>query len=208
MKSKTIGIIDYGSSNLLSISQSIKSLGHIPIICQRPEDLHQVTKIIFPGVGAFSQCVSSLSTKGFTQALNDAVIHEGKFILGICLGMQVMAKKGYEGGCYQGLGWFDAEIIKISSEHNLHVPHVGWNEVTYQEECPLFCNLPSGIKDFYFVHSYHMHCKHQVEIAGTFNYGQQITAAVWKENIFGVQFHPEKSQDIGLKLLDNFINLD
>jgi glutamine amidotransferase len=209
MTTKVIGIIDYGSSNLLSVFHSINAVGATPIICQHPEDLYKADKIIFPGVGSFNQCISALSAKGFTQALDELVIKQGKFILGICLGMQVMAKASHEGGYHQGLGWFDAEVVKlIPTEQKLRVPHVGWNQVDYQNDCRLFTGLSSGIMDFYFVHSYHMKFNNPQEVVGISDYGQKITAAIWRDNIYAVQFHPEKSQDAGLKILDNFINLD
>ena len=209
MATKVIGIVDYGSSNLFSVFQSVKALGASPVICQTPEDLLKVDKIIFPGVGAFSQCISALSSRGLAEGLNEAVIKQGKYILGICLGMQAMSKVSFEGGSCQGLGWFDADVVRLDpSIQKLRVPHVGWNEVKYNDHCQLFKGLGSNKADFYFVHSYHMQCKTESDVIGTTDYGQKITAAISKGNIFAVQFHPEKSQDLGLKILDNFIKLE
>lgn len=209
MSNRTIGIIDYGMGNLLSVFHAVKAVGANVRICQNPDELNTIDKIIFPGVGAFSQCMSTLVSNGFVDALNEAVISQGKPILGICLGMQAMAQKSYEGGDHKGLGWFDAEVVRLNpGEKQFRVPHVGWNKITYQDNCLLFSGLMPNAADFYFVHSYYMQCTNPKEVRAICDYGQDITAAVSKNNIFAVQFHPEKSQDVGLKVLENFIYLD
>ncbi len=209
MVAKVIGIIDYGMGNLLSVYHAVNAVGAHAKICQNPEDLNAVDHIILPGVGAFSQCIRTLHEKGFVEALNESVIQKGKVILGICLGMQVMARTSHEGGNHTGLGWFDAEVVKLApSEKALRVPHVGWNKVTYTKDSRLFSGVSTSVADFYFVHSYHMKCAMQDDVLATCNYGEDITVAVKKDNIFAVQFHPEKSQDIGLKVIENFIKLD
>ncbi len=130
---------------------------------------------------------------------------EGKPTLGICLGMQVMAKKSLEGGEFEGLGWFDAEVIRLSpAEANMRVPNIGWNDISYRKDVPLFSRLPAK-PDFYLVHSYFMNATDANDVVATYDYSHAVTAAVLKNNIFATQFHPEKSQDHGLRILANFI---
>lgn len=195
-------------SNLHSVYHAVKAVDREPVICRYPEDLSNVDKIIFPGVGAFKHCMSMLSSTGLTQALDEFVIQRGKYILGICLGMQVMAKKSFEGGSHNGLGWFDAVVEKIIAVDKLCIPHMGWNRIHYTEPTPLLRNISHETADLYFVHSYHMRCKDKNIVKATCHYGSEIVAIVHLNNIYGVQFHPEKSQDIGLQILTNFINLD
>lgn len=201
-----IGIVDYGMGNLLSVYSAIDYLGADVKICHHPEEILEVDKVVIPGVGAFKDCISKICETGFKDALNEAVIHKGKPTLGICLGMQVMATKSFEDGEFEGLGWFNAEVIKLSpAEANMKVPNIGWNDVSYKKEIALFKGLPSKT-DFYLVHSYFMKPVNEVDIVATYEYGHAVTAAVLKNNIFATQFHPEKSQDHGLKVLENFID--
>ncbi len=201
-----IGIVDYGMGNLLSVRNALEHLGEDVATVSVPSDLRQVDKIVLPGVGAFGDCIKNLNEKGFTSILHDLVLNEEIPILGICLGMQVMAKVGYEGGRFEGLGWFDAEVIKLHpSEKTLRIPHVGWTDVSYNKESPLFAGL-NGNPDFYFVHSYYVNCENEAEIDAWYDFSHKVTASIRKRNIFGTQFHPEKSQEHGLKVLDNFIN--
>jgi imidazole glycerol-phosphate synthase subunit HisH len=200
-----IGIVDYGMGNLLSVYSAFDYLGAEVMICKHPEELRNVERIVIPGVGAFKDCISKLKETGFQEALNEEVLKKGKPTLGICLGMQVMGKKSYEGGEYEGLGWFDAEVIRLSpTEPSLRVPNIGWNEIEYNPDVALFKGLPAN-PDFYLVHSYYMRTVDIADIVATYNYTFAVTAAVLKDNIFATQFHPEKSQDYGLVLLDNFI---
>jgi imidazole glycerol-phosphate synthase subunit HisH len=201
-----IGIIDYGMGNILSVHNAIEYIGKTTAICSRPEELKNAEKIILPGVGAFGDCMATLAQKGFVDALETEVIKNKKPILGICLGMQVMAKKSYEGGEHEGLGWFNAEVIRLQpDDFKFRIPHIGWHEIDYRNDSPLFSRLPKE-PDFYFVHSYYMKCNEQADVDATCDYGGFFTAAVRKDNIFAVQFHPEKSQDYGLKVLENFLN--
>ena len=159
---------------------------------------------MLPGVGAFGDCINNLCRTGFKDALEKAVLTRGLPILGICLGMQVMAMQGSEFGDHEGLGWFSAKVARINPTNPaLSVPHVGWNDINYSHH-PMFAGLPTR-PDFYFVHSFHMHCTDQEHIVATCDYGEQVTAAVAKENIFATQFHPEKSHDYGLRMLKNFL---
>ncbi|MES2353796.1 MAG: imidazole glycerol phosphate synthase subunit HisH [Pseudomonadota bacterium] len=201
-----IGVVDYGMGNLLSVCNALEMIGAQVTIITRPEDLQDVERIVLPGVGAFHDCMRNLEDKGFREALDEAVLREEKPILGICLGMQVMARKGYEGHESEGLGWFDAEVVSLRSlDSSIRIPQVGWNDVSLKEGSPLFQGLPRS-PDLYFVHSYFMKCTSEDDVLGTCNYGGLVTAVVGRKNIFGMQFHPEKSQEYGLKLLQNFID--
>ena len=201
-----VGIIDYGMGNLLSVYNAFDYLGEGVVICKYPEDLKDVDHIVIPGVGAFKDCIDLITKNGFLEELEEHVIKKAKPTLGICLGMQVMAKKGFEFGEHKGLGWFDAEVIKIDIQNtDLKLPNIGWNEIEQKKEHPLFKGI-SSMSDFYLVHSFFMNCVDSNDVLATYQYGEnQITAAVLKDNIFATQFHPEKSQDNGLKLLSNFI---
>ncbi len=202
-----IGIIDYGMGNLLSVYNAIEICGANVKIINYPEELTKVDKIILPGVGAFANCIKNLNEKGFIDALESEVRYCKKPILGICLGMQVMARKSYEYGEINGLGWIDAEIIKIdSSSPSIKVPHVGWNGINICKKSKLFKEIPNN-SDVYFVHSYYMDCKDNTDVTATCDYGTKITAAIERDNLYATQFHPEKSQSLGLKVLENFIIL-
>lgn len=192
--------------NLLSVYSAFDFLGEDVLICKRPEELEKADRIIIPGVGAFKDCIQLLNTSGFADALNEEVISKGKPTLGICLGMQVMSGRSFEFGEFKGLGWFDADVVKINIEGtNLKLPNIGWNEIQYTQSHNVF----NGIKensDFYLVHSYFMQCRNPDNIIATYKYGNEIiTAAVAMDNIIATQFHPEKSQDFGLNFLENFI---
>lgn len=201
-----IGIIDYGMGNLRSVYNAITYLGHEVKIIDTPHTFDTLDKIILPGVGAFGDCIRNLNEKKFIDALHEIVLIKKKPILGICLGMQVMAETGTENGCFKGLGWFEGEVILINhSDRKMKIPHIGWDDITYNKDNILFDGLPVN-PEFYFVHSYFMNCSDKKDIIATCDYGVEITAAVNRENIFATQFHPEKSQDYGLKVLENFIN--
>lgn len=201
-----IGIVDYGMGNLLSVFNAFEYLGVKVKICSYPEELRQVDRIVLPGVGAISQCISKLNETGFNESLQEQVIKLAKPTLGICLGMQVMAKQSFEGGIYHCLGWFDANVVRLNPDNpDLKVPNIGWNTIKYNKEIPLFKGLPE-FADFYLVHSYQVKVKNESERVATYQHGEQVTAAILKDNIFATQFHPEKSQDLGLIVLENFIN--
>ena len=200
-----IGIINYGMGNVFSVSKAVEHIGYNTKICNFPEDLESVDKIILPGVGAFEDCIKKLKNTGFIDELNELVLHKGIPIYGICLGMQVMAKKSYEFGEHDGLGWFDGSIVPIKpKDKRLKIPHVGWNEVSFKKQSPLFDCFESNPK-MYFVHSYQVKLEDDNNLDAYCYYESRITAAIRKKNIFGTQFHPEKSQDMGLKVLENFI---
>jgi imidazole glycerol-phosphate synthase subunit HisH len=200
-----IGIVDYGMGNLLSVKSAFEMIVADVKICKDANELQNFEKIVLPGVGSFGDCIKNLEEKDFVSKLNEEVLVKGKPILGICLGMQVMARAGFECGKYKGLGWFDADVVLLKpNDSNLKIPHIGWNNIFYKKDFPLFKNLPPG-PDVYFVHSYYMKCENEENICASADYGGNFTAAVCKKNIFATQFHPEKSQDYGLRILENFI---
>lgn len=202
-----IGIIDYGMGNLKSVYNALDLLGADVILSSKPEELQRADKLILPGVGAFGDGISNLRKMGLADFMNAEVLENKKPILGICLGMQLLAKEGFERGRHEGLGWIDASVRKFElADKGLKVPHVGWNEVTFVGENPIFKGIKSG-NCFYFVHSYHMACNENADVAATCEYGYAFTASVRKGNIFGTQFHPEKSQEAGLKILENYIEM-
>jgi glutamine amidotransferase len=201
-----IGIVDYGMGNLLSVFNAFEYLGVSVRICSNPEDLSRVDRIVLPGVGAIGQCISKLNESGFSESLQEQVIKFAKPTLGICLGMQVMAKQSFEGGIHTCLGWFDADVIRLNPGNpELKVPNIGWNTIEYNKEVSLFKGLPKEA-DFYLVHSYQVNIKNESERVAFYHHGEAVTAAILKDNIFATQFHPEKSQDLGLTILENFIN--
>jgi imidazole glycerol-phosphate synthase subunit HisH len=200
-----IGIVDYGMGNLLSVYNAIDYLGSSVKICKHPEDLAHVDRIIIPGVGAFKDCIDKINETGFSEALNKEVLKNAKPTMGICLGMQVMGKRSFEGGEFAGLGWFDADIVRLRpSDPTLRVPNIGWNTIKFNKEVPLFKGLPEE-PDFYLVHSYYFKVNDANDVVATYDYNYDVTASILKDNIFATQFHPEKSQDFGLRILSNFI---
>ncbi|OGH72387.1 MAG: imidazole glycerol phosphate synthase, glutamine amidotransferase subunit [Candidatus Magasanikbacteria bacterium RIFCSPLOWO2_01_FULL_43_20b] len=204
-----IAVIDYGMGNLASIKKALEYAGGKPFLTSNPQDLERAERIVLPGVGAFAEGMSHLKESGMDVKLREAVLKGKKPLFGICLGMQLLAKKSYEFGEYPGLGLIDAEVKKFDfydTFPNLRVPHVGWNAVGFKIASPYF----EGIKDnsdFYFVHSYHVVCREPRLVAAVSDYGGEFTAAIAKDNIFATQFHPEKSQQYGLKMLENFVAL-
>lgn len=205
MNKPTIVIIDYGIGNTHSVSNAIKYLGYKNIIISDDEKkIQKADALILPGVGAFEECISNLKNRKLDIILNEAVIINKKPILGICVGMQLLATCSEENGLHNGLDWIKGAVKKIIVPKPLAVPHVGWNDVITMNENILF-NRNIENSNFYFDHSYHFVCDEKY-IAGYCDYGTRITAAVQKEHIFGVQFHPEKSQTNGLKLFRSFFN--
>ena len=203
---QTVGIIDYGNGNIMSVKNALEMIGADVKVCSYPEELLAMDRLVLPGVGVFKDCIGNLRSRGFVEALERAVVKKSKPILGICLGMQVMAGKGYEGGEFAGLGWFEAEVVRlVPAEKTFRIPHVGWNNIRYKNDIFLFAGLPV-LPDVYFAHSFYMRCRRPEEIIAEFEYSGWFTAAVKKGNIVATQFHPEKSQDYGMVMLTNFIN--
>ncbi|PIF03807.1 MAG: imidazole glycerol phosphate synthase subunit HisH [Arcobacter sp.] len=202
--SNNLVIIDYKMGNLRSVQKAFEKVGVDAIISHDHKTILKASKLVLPGVGAFKDGMKYLQELGLIEILNKKVIEEKTPLLGICLGMQLLAKKSTENGETLGLGFIDAEVVKFKFDvKHLKIPHVGWNEISYQKEkSNLFKDIENR-KDFYFVHSYYFKPNEEVTIATT-NYGFEFTSAIAKNNIFATQFHPEKSQSDGLQMLKNF----
>jgi glutamine amidotransferase len=207
---KNITIIDYGSGNILSAQQSfariieINNLDANVKISGNPEDIKTSSHVVLPGQGAFETCIKGLKNiPGMLEELNNYVIKEKKPFFGICVGMQLFADNSMENGNHKGLGWISGTIKKLPSEQ-LKMPHMGWNTIQ-------ILNRNSKIipreTDYYFVHSYYFDCKHKENVVAETNYGINFPSIVNKENIYGLQFHPEKSSDQGLDIIKSFLKL-
>ncbi len=195
--------------NLRSVEKAFEKIGSEVAISNNHEVIRQADKIVLPGVGAFKDGMRHLEELDLIDILNDEVLHKKKPFLGICLGMHLIGTKSYEMGETRGLGWIDAEIVKFDFQNKkakLKIPHVGWNNVSIENRSDLYKNIQSE-RDFYFVHSYYFRTDKKY-ILTTTDYGCQFVSSVQKENIFACQFHPEKSQNNGLSLLKNFINVE
>jgi len=201
-----IVIIDFGMGNLGSIKNMLEKIGTKVIISSKSKDIEKADKLILPGVGAFDNAMNNLQKLNLIPILNKKVLEDKIPILGICLGMQLLMEKSEEGKL-KGLRWIKGEVIKFKFKGNsLKTPHMGWNTLKILDKKSLFANNSKEVR-FYFVHSYHVVCKNKENILATTNYGYDFTSAVHKGNIYGTQFHPEKSHKFGLKLLKNFIEL-
>lgn len=202
-----IAIVDYSVGNLQSVINAFLSIGVKAQLVSKPEELKGFDKILLPGVGAFKDAMESLEKTHMKEALLECA-KSGKYIMGICLGMQLLFQKSYEFGEYQGLGLIDGEVQRFDAgklEGSLKIPHMGWNSLHVKKNSPLFRGLQEEIY-LYFVHSYHVICDERY-ILGTTNYGYNFASAIRCENIFGFQPHPEKSHNNGLKILKNFSDL-
>ena len=206
-----ITIVDYEMGNLHSVQRKLDRLQVVSRISSDPEEIRTANKLILPGVGHFGKAMEQLHKKNLVNALNEAVLVRNTPILGICLGMQLMARMSHEStdpkGC-EGLGWFDADVIKLEVEDTLRykIPHTGWNTTILEKKDQLFENIASPA-EFYFVHAYHFRVNDTLDILTTTEYESRFVSAVSKNKIYGVQFHPEKSHDVGKKLLANFVRL-
>lgn len=198
-------IIDYGIGNVGSILNMLKHIGEAATISSDPEVIGNGDKLILPGVGAFDTGMRNLGDRQLVSLLNKVVIEDKKPILGICLGMQILGT-GSEEGELPGLGWINFSNVKFRHERGseLKLPHMGWNLVGMQKKSPLLDGLDEKTR-FYFVHSYHALCLNKSDELLTTNYGYSFVSAVQKDNIYGVQFHPEKSHKFGMQLLKNFV---
>jgi len=200
-----IAIIDYGLGNVQSVYGACKKLGHQPFITNEIDIFDEADRLILPGVGSFESGMKNINNLGLVEPLTRLVFDEKKPILGICLGFQLLAKESYEFGIHKGLGWIDAKVKKIETKHtDLIVPHVGWNDLFMKKKSILWANIPSNTL-FYYVHSYYVKCKNDGIVVGTCEHGVKFAAAIQQDNIYGTQFHPEKSQYYGLEVLKNFI---
>lgn len=199
-----IAVIDYGLGNVQSVAGAVEKLGYQAVITNNIQELQKADKLILPGVGAFADGMKNLEKLGLIKILNYLVLEKKKPILGICLGFQLMAKESYEFGHHKGLDWFNASVIKLEPGKDLRVPHVGWNDLKQVNNCILFENIPQEAL-FYYTHSFHVKINQEDKVLGKCTYGIPFTAVAKNENIYGTQFHPEKSQQFGLKLLENFL---
>jgi glutamine amidotransferase len=210
--SKTVALIDYGSGNLRSAEKALaraareRGTGHEIIVTADPTKIAAAERIVLPGVGAFGDCMRGLSSiAGMSDALGVAVLKQGKPFLGICVGMQLLASVGREFGEHDGLGWIEGEVVKLTpSDPALKIPQIGWNELTITRPHALFTGIAPG-GHAYFVHSYAMRTSDPAHVLATSDYGGAFAAAVGRDNIVGTQFHPEKSQAVGLTILGNFL---
>lgn len=195
-----VAIIDYGMGNVASVEKALSFLGITSVLTKDENEIAAADYIILPGVGAFGQGMHNLKESGLVKILNRQVFDNKKPFMGICLGMQLIAEKGYEPNECDGLGWVEGQVIKIE-EAGRSIPHLGWNEIEVVNDSIL---NDFNQKDFYFIHSYHFDVTDNSKILATVNYGGSYVAALQKENIFAVQFHPEKSQTSGLALIRKF----
>ena len=200
-------IIDYGMGNINSVKKQLERLKVEVIITSNPELISKADKIILPGVGHFGKAMENLNSLNLLDTLNEKVLEKNAPVLGICLGMQLMTKSSEEGNA-KGLGWFDANVVKMELNDKLRykIPHTGWNTINIMKDGPINKGLDTT-SSFYFVHAYKVETNNNEDILHTTSYETEFTSAIAKNNIFGVQYHPEKSQDVGLTLFQNFISL-
>ena len=197
-------LIDYGVGNLYSVEKAVAAVGGEVRITSSAEDLQKADRLILPGVGAFGDCMKNLEETGLIPTICEQ-IRQKKFLLGICVGLQILFESSEESPNVSGLGIFKGRVKKINAD-NLKIPHMGWNSVKSKNSSKLMRELKET-PYFYFVHSYHAVPTEESLISATTSYGEEITAAIERENIFATQFHPEKSGDVGLKILKNFVEM-
>ena len=206
-----VTIVDYNSGNISSVINSFKEVAQDKVNIKVTSDLNQIKsgdKVVLPGQGSFKSCVDALNKiKGLADTLNEFVITNKKPLLGICVGLQMFADIGYEETETKGLGWISGKVSKIDNQNGkFKLPHIGWNQINIVKESKIFRNIENN-SHMYFVHSYEFIPNDKNVISATTDYSSNIVCSVEKENIFGTQFHPEKSDKIGLKIISNFINL-
>lgn len=204
---KKIVIIDYGMGNHFSVQKKLNRLGYDAVITNDIQLIKNAEKIILPGVGHFGKAMENLKRLNLVDILNEEVLQKKKPILGICLGMQLMASSSEEGDT-KGLNWIDAIVAKFNTTDQLKykVPHTGWNQTKQLKDSKLLNEITDS-PEFYFVHSYHFKCNDNMDALCSTNYETDFISAIERDNIFGIQFHPEKSHDIGMQLIKNFIEL-
>ena len=208
----TVAVVDYGSSNLRSVSKALQHVAgtkHHIVICADPERILSADRVVIPGQGAIQQCMDNIKTKGLDQVLKECLRH--KPFLGICMGLQTLMDRSEEDGGIEGLGIVAGQVLRLpldarDQDGNLYkIPHMGWNRIRQEKPHPLWNGIASGER-FYFVHSYYVQPGNSEDIAATTDYAVTFTSAIARENLFAVQFHPEKSQQAGLRLLQNFLS--
>jgi len=195
-----IAIIDYGMGNLRSVAKGFEKVGVEALVTNNPGDLSNALGVVLPGVGAFSDAMESLRQHGMIEAINQ-VVQQGKPFLGICLGLQLLFESSEEWGTTRGLGLLPGRVKKLPS--GVKIPHMGWNTLKFMRKCSLFDGIPEN-SAFYFVHSYYVDPSDPADITGVTEYGIEFTSVAARNNVFGIQFHPEKSSALGLQILNNF----
>ncbi len=208
-----IAIIDYGMGNIHSVNKALQLFGAKTIITNNPRDIQSAEKAVLPGVGAFDDAMLELEKQGLTKPIKEYTKSK-KPLLGICLGMQLLFEESQEASKTKGLGILKGKVRRFQGGKGLKVPHMGWNQlkmgtrrrVQGTGQCPLLKNIPDN-SNVYFCHSYYPYPKDKNIIAATTDYGLEFSSVVWQDNIYGVQFHPEKSQKTGLRMIENFVNL-
>ena len=206
-----VTIVDYNSGNISSVINSFREVAKNKVNIEVSSDLNKIKstdKIVLPGQGSFKSCVDALNNiEGLVDTLNEFAINEKKPLLGICVGLQMFADIGYEQTKTKGLGWISGKVLQIDNQNGKYkLPHIGWNQINIMKDSKIFKDIENN-SHMYFVHSYEFIPKDKSVISATTEYSSNIVCSVEKENIFGTQFHPEKSDKIGLKIIDNFIKL-
>ena len=197
-----IAIIDYGMGNIHSVNKALEVYGAKTLVTNKPADILRAEKAVLPGVGAFDGCLLEMEKQGLVAAIN-VYLGKGRPFLGICLGMQILFETSEEGK-RKGLGVFKGKVLRFEQSNSFKVPHMGWNNLRHKGNCPLLKDIPDN-SYVYFCHSYYPAPKDKDVIAAACNYGTDFAAVVWQKNIYGVQFHPEKSQKTGLAMIKNFV---
>ena len=202
-----IALLDYGSGNLRSVEKALRKVGADLLVTTRPESLRDARAIVLPGVGAFDDCISAMQRQELLGAVRD-FIQTGKPFLGICVGYQALFEKSEEfNSCAAGLGIFGGKVVRFTERPGLKIPQIGWNQLEItRPDCPLYNGIPDG-SHVYFVHSFYPQPTDPSIVATRTDYGDPFASSVWRDNVFATQFHPEKSQAVGLRLLKNFVSL-
>jgi glutamine amidotransferase len=204
---KCIAIIDYGMANLRSVQKAFEQVGHRAQVISRPEEIDAAEKIVLPGVGAFQDAVATLRGRELAGPIVRH-IERGKPLLGICLGLQMLFDVGYEDGEHAGLGVLRGKCVRFDVDRTmgLKVPHMGWNQLDVKRRSPILNGLAEG-SNVYFVHGYHVEPADESVVATTTDYGRPFVSSIWRDNVMATQFHPEKSQGVGLTILSNFASM-
>lgn len=200
-----IAIIDYGMANLRSVQKAFEQVGQPATITADPEVVRAAPKLVLPGVGAFCDGIAKLRETGLTEVIRD-FIQSGRPFLGICLGLQFLFTRSHEDGVFEGMNLFEGDVVRFDNHPGLKVPHMGWNQLHFTGDCPLFRGLSDG-DSVYFVHSYYAKPVDRSIVAAEADYPTPFVAAIWRDNVFATQFHPEKSQHVGLTMLRNFAQM-
>jgi len=201
-----IALVDYGAGNVESVAKALRHLGRPVTLTADADTIRKADAVVLPGVGAFGDAVSQLRSRGLEQVVLDSAKDPARPFLGICVGLQMLFDSSEESPEAKGLSLMRGKVLRLPSDSGLKVPHIGWNSLDFTRECPLFAGLPEH-PYVYFVHSYYLQAEDPSVVTATADYGAKIHAAVWQENCFATQFHPEKSGEVGLAILNNFCSM-